>query len=114
MVPQMVYMVSSIPHELTNPWILAAPSDINTYREKMSLSPSELAYQAIQSAFKSLVTLVTTNDITAPPITVPSFKPLNQVLPQDKAIREIMILEVRPCEDSHHRVSISNSDMMPL
>jgi len=32
----------------------------------------------------------------------------------DEAIREIISLEERPWEDSHHRVLISDSDMMPL
>jgi hypothetical protein len=113
-VPQMVNMLSSIPHEQTDPWILPAPSDIDTYGEQMPLSPAELAYQAIQSASESPVTLVTANGTTAPPITAPSFDPLNQVLPMDEAIREIMSLEERPWEDSHHHVSISDSDMMPL
>jgi len=92
-VPQMVNMVSSIPHDLTDPWILLAPSDINTYREQMPLSPTDLAYQAIQSSSESLATLVTTNGTVVPPIIVSSFDPLNQVLPIDEAIREIMSLE---------------------
>lgn len=113
-VPQMVNMVSSIPHGLTDPWILHAPSDIDIYGEQMPLSPVELAYQAIQFASESPVTLVTANGTTTPSITAPSFNPLNQVLPMDEAIREIMSLEERPWEDLHHRVSISNFYMMPL
>ena len=113
-VPQVVNMVSSIPHELTDPWILLVPSEIDTYREQMLLSPSQLAYQAIQSASESLVTLVTANGTIVPPITAPSFDPLNQVLPMDKAIREIMSLEERTWEDSHHHVLIFDLDMMPL
>lgn len=80
----------------------------------MPLSPSELAYQAIQSTSKSLVSLVTANCTTDPPIIAPSFDPLNQVLPTDEAIREIMSLEEQPWEDSHLHVLISSSDMMPL
>ena len=110
----MVNMLSSIPHENTDPWILPAPSDIDTYGEKMPLSVAEPPYQAIQFASESPVTLVSANGTTTPPITAPSFDPLNQVLPKDDFIREIMCLEERPWEDSHHRVSISNSDMMPL
>jgi len=107
-------MLSSIPHEQTNPWILLAPLDIDTYREKMSLPPAELACKSIQIASKSLVTLVSANGTTTPPITASSFNSLNQVLPKDEVIREIMSLEDRPWEDSHHCVSISDSDMMPL
>lgn len=80
----------------------------------MWLSPTELASEAIQIASKSLVTLVSANCTTAPPITTPSFDPLNQVLHMDEAIREITRLEERPWEDSYHHVSISDLDMMPL
>lgn len=107
----MVNMLSSIPHEQTDPWILPAPSDIDTYEEQMSLSPAELAYEAIQIASESPVTLVSANGTIAPPITAPSFDPLNQVLSVDEAIREITRLEERPWEDSHHHVWISDSNM---
>ena len=69
-----------------------------------ALSPAELAYQAIQSASESPVTLVTANSTISPPITSPSFDPLNQVLPKEESIREIMGLEEQPWEDSPHRV----------
>jgi len=46
-VPKTVNMISSIPHEPPNPWILLASSDIDTYREQIPLSPAELAYEAI-------------------------------------------------------------------
>lgn len=113
-VPHTVNMVSSIPHEPTNPWILLTPSDIDTYGEQIPLSPTKLAYQAFQSASESSVALVTANNTTTPPINDSPFDPLNQVLPTDGAIREIMSLEERPWENSHLHVSISNSDMMPL
>lgn len=58
-VSHMVNMISSIPHEQIDPWILPAPSNIDTYREQMPMSPVELAYQAIQFSYASLVTLVT-------------------------------------------------------
>jgi len=106
-------MLSSIPHERTDPWILPAPSDIDTYGEQMPLLPAKLAYQAIQSAFDSPVTLVTANGTISPPIMAP-FDPLNQVLPKDEVIREIMSLEEQAWEDLHNHVAISDSDMMPL
>lgn len=80
----------------------------------MLLSPTELVYQAIQFASEYLVTLVLANSTIAPPITAPSFDPLNRVLPMDEAIRELTSLEERPWKDSHHHVSISDPDMMPL
>lgn len=110
----MINMLSSIPHEQTDPWILPAPSDIDTYGEKMSLSPAQLAYQAIQCASKSPINLVSANGTTIPPIAALSFDPLNQVLMMYEAIREITRLEEKPWEDSHHHMSIFGSDMMPL
>lgn len=92
-VSYMVSMLSSIPHEHTNPWILSAPSDIDTYKKQIPLSLAEFTYQVIQSTSTYLVTLVMANNTTAPPITTPSFDPLNQVLPTDESIREIMNLE---------------------
>ena len=59
----------------------------------MLLSPAKLDYQAIQSTSESLVTLVTADGTTSPTITAPSFDLLNQVLPSDEAIRDIMCLE---------------------
>lgn len=113
-VSQSVNMISPFPHEQTDSWILSTPSDIDTHGEQMSLSPAELAYKAFQIASESLVTLVSANGTTAPPITAPSFDPLNQVLSVDEAIREITRLEERPWEDSHHHVSTYDSDMMTL
>ena len=107
-------MLSSIPHGKTDPWILLAPSEIDTYGEKMFLSPVELTYQSIPFASKFSVTFVSANGTTTPPITPLSFDPLNQVIPMDEGIREIMRLEEQPWEDSHHHVSIFDSNMIPL
>lgn len=54
------------------------------------------------------------NGTTSPPITTPSFDPLNHVLPMDEAIREIMSLEKQPWEQLYRHVFISYLDMMPL
>lgn len=43
-VSQIVNMLSSIPHEQTNPWILPAPLDIDSYGDQMPSSRAELAY----------------------------------------------------------------------
>jgi len=107
-------MISSIPHEPTNPWSLPAHSDIDSYGEQMPLSLAKLAYQSIQSASESLVTLVMTNGTTSSPITSPSNDLLNQVLPSNEIIQEIMSLDERPWDDSHHRILISNLDVIPI
>ena len=70
----------------------------------MTLSLVELYYQVIQSASNSPVTLVTANDTTSSPTTYPSSDLLNQFLPLDKAIGEIVCLEERPWENFHHRI----------
>lgn len=58
----------------------------------MSLSPSKLAYQAILSASDSFVALVTTKDTAYSPITDPSNNILDEVLPSDETIQEIISL----------------------
>jgi len=68
---------------LGSPW---PPSNIDSYGEQMPLSPIELAYQAIQSASDSLVTLVMNNSTSSASTTAPSSDLLNQVLPLDEAI----------------------------
>lgn len=91
-VPLTIFMVSTIPHDPTNPWIFLTTSYIDAYGKKMSLSPAELAYQAIESALDSPVTLVMTNVTVSSTTTSPSNDILNQVLPSNEAIREIMCL----------------------
>ena len=56
----------------------------------MFLSPDKLAYQTIQSASTSSVTFVIVDDMTSPPTTTPPLEPLDQLLPMNEAIREIM------------------------
>lgn len=60
-----------------------------------------MAYQAIQVAFNSVVNLVITNDTSSSPTNSPSNKLLNQFLPSNEDIREIMCLEELPWENSH-------------
>jgi len=55
-------MLSSIPHELIDPWILMVPSDLDTFEDQMLLSPAESADQAIQPT--SPVMFVTANGTT--------------------------------------------------
>jgi len=80
----------------------------------MPLSPVELAYQGIQSTFASPVILAMANGTIALPITAPPLDPLNELLPMDEVVREIMSFGEQHLEDWHHHVSISDSDMIPL
>ena len=59
----------------------------------MPLSPAELAYQAIQIAYEPSTAMVSIESTNIPPITVLSKDILNEVLPIDEVIREIMSLE---------------------
>ena len=56
--------------------------------------------------------MVSTKGKNLPPITVLSKDLLNEVLPTDEAIREIMSLEERPWGEFHHRTSMIDSDVI--
>jgi len=92
-VPQMICMVSIIPHDPTNPWILLTSSDIDSYGEHIPLSLADLAYQVIDSTSDSSASLVTTNDTASSPIMDPSNDLLDEFLPLGEAIQDIMSLE---------------------
>jgi len=96
----MVYMVSTIPHDPTNPWILLAPLDIDYYGEQMSLSAVELAYQTIQYTSNSPITLVIANGTTSSHTIAPSSDLLDGILLKDEAIQEILYLEEKHWEAS--------------
>ena len=72
--------------------MVLAESEIDQFGASMPLSPKELAYQAIQSASDSSTDLVTTNGTSPSPTTAPK-NILDEVLPMEEAIREIMYLE---------------------
>lgn len=76
----------------------------------MPLSPAELAYQAIQITSEPSTTLVSTNGANLPPITVLFKYLLDEVLPSDEAIREVMSLEEWTWGEFHHRASMFDSD----
>jgi len=78
----------------------------------MLLSPAESAYQAIQITSEPSTAMVSTEGTNLPPITVLSKDLLNEVLPTDEAIREIMSLEERPWGEFHHRASMIDSDVI--
>ena len=78
----------------------------------MLLSAAELAYQAIQIASEPSTAMVSTKGTKLPPIIVLSKDLLNEILPTDEAIREIMSLEERPWREFHHHTSMVDSDMI--
>ena len=89
-------MISSTLDGSIDPWIIPAPSDIDSYRDQMPLSPVELAYQAMQTSYELSTAMVLTNSTNLTPITVLSKDLLNEVLPTDENIQEIMSLEEQP------------------
>ena len=86
-------MISTTLDGSIDPWILPIPLDIDSYGDQMPLSPAKLAYQAIQITSEPSTTMVSTKGTKLPPITIISKDLLNEVLPTDKAIREILSLE---------------------
>ena len=88
-----VAMISTTFDGSIDPWILSVPSDIDSYGDQMPLSPAELAYQAIQITSEPSTVMVSTKGTNLPPITILSKDLLNEVLPIDESIREIMSLE---------------------
>ena len=91
-VPNIVAMISTTLVGSIDPWILPAPSDIDSYEDQMWLSWAELAYQAFQITYEPSTAMVSTNGTNLPPITVLSKGLLDEFLPTDEAIREIMFL----------------------
>ena len=107
-------MISTTLYGSIDPWIIPAPSDIDSYGDQMLPSPAELAHQAIQITSEPSTAMVSTNGTNLPPITVLSKDLLNEVLPTDEAIREIMSLEERPWGEFHHRASMIDLDMINI
>ena len=105
-------MISTILDGSFDPYILPAPSDIDSYGDQMPLSPAELAYQAIQITSKPSMAMILTNGTNCPPITVPSKDPLDEILPTNEAIQEIMSLEEWAWGDFHHPTSMIDSDVI--
>ena len=85
-VPHTIANISTILDGSIDPWILPAPSEIDSYGDQMPLSLAELAYQAIKLSSKPSTALVSTNGTTLSPITVPSKNLLVEVLPTDESI----------------------------
>lgn len=103
-------MISTTLDGSIDPLIIPTPSDIDSYGDQIPLSPAELAYQAIQIASEPSTAMVSTKGTNLSPITVLSKDLLNEVLPTDEAIREIVSLEERPWGEFHHRISMIDSE----
>ena len=85
-VPNIVAMISTTLDGSIDPWILPAPSDIDSYGDQMPLSPADLAYQAIQITFEPSAVMVSTNGTNLLPIMVLSKDLLDEVIPMEKFI----------------------------
>ena len=77
-IPNTVAMISTFSDGSINPWIISAPSDIDSYGDQMPLSPVELAYQAIQITSEPSTDMVLTTGTNLSPITVLSKDLLNE------------------------------------
>jgi hypothetical protein len=88
-----INMISTMPHELPashDPWIVPDPGDHLCFSDIMPLSLIESAYQAIQSATPSTLSL----DELSP-------NPFHVIFPTDEMIMSIM--DDTPWDDGHHR-----------
>jgi hypothetical protein len=110
----MIFAVTNTPIGYHDPWIIPHPSDLESYRDTMPLSPMELTYSMIQSTSESpdshhillldekldqFSSLYWVNHTST------SRDFLNIILPSEEAIMEIMTLKDKPWEYSHHRSS---------
>jgi hypothetical protein len=88
------------------------PLEIESLGDTMLLPPTKLSYSAIQSASEFVDTVSGTSSIEeldqyffpqwAKPLSL-LHDLLNDTLPSDEAILEVMTLSDQPWEDSHHR-----------
>jgi hypothetical protein len=114
----MIFFVGSY-----DPWVLPCPLEIDSFGDIMPLSPTELSYSAIQSAGQS----VDTDHCPSFPRELDQyFLPhgahpmsvahdfLNDTLPSNESILEVLSLPERPWEDSHHHSSFPPSWPMDM
>ena len=92
-----------------DPWVLPNPSEVESYGDTMSLSPTELSYSAIQSESESIVYLSHENELDQYSLPewadIPSSSShdfLSDTLLFDEAILKSMMLNEWPWEDNHH------------
>jgi len=88
-----INMISTLIHETPtfhDPWLVPDPCNHLHFRDKMSLSPVESTYQAIQSATPS-----------TPSLSELSLDPFHVIFPTDEMIMSIM--EDTPWDDGNHR-----------
>jgi len=94
-------MLSSIPHELTDPSIPTTPLDLDTFGDQMSLPPAESTYRGIQSTSTSSIMLAIVDGTTPLPITTLPLDPCKQLPSTDKVVRETMSFGEQHLEDWH-------------
>jgi hypothetical protein len=109
-----INMISAVigkPIGYNDPWVIPHPSDIECYGDTIALSPMDLAYSVIQSVgyssnSHSSLLLDEELDQFFSPCWVnhnsTSHDFLKIIFPSDEDIMEVMTLQDKPWEDSHH------------
>lgn len=98
-----------------DPWVIPLPLEIESLGDTMPLSLAELSYSVIQSAGEFVYTISGTSSIEGlnqyffpqwdkPLSLLHDF--LNDYIPSDGAILEVLTLFDQPWVDSHHRSSL--------
>ena len=77
-------------HTSSDPWVIPKPSDYPRYNNQMPLSPTESAYQAIQSATPSTLSLGDSFPDS-----------FHVIFPTDEMITSVMSMEDTPWDDGH-------------
>lgn len=108
-----INMISYVGTFVGDPWILADPTEVETYGDTMSLSPAEKTCSVIQSESASTICPPMEGELDQYSLpewaNIPSSLShdfLNAALLSDEAIIKAMTLSERPWEDNHHRSSI--------
>lgn len=96
-IPNLVAFINMISSCLipSNPWIVPNASNVDTFGDRMPLSPFEIEYEAIYSAC-----LTHSRDYGS------SSDPFSSTFSTDESIMEIMMSDDVSWDDSHHRSSL--------
>lgn len=94
----------------TDPWIVPAETNINSFGDRIPLSPIELNYEAIHLACVTHSDLVSSiNQVDHSLDYGMSSDPFSCEFPTDESIMEIMMPNDVPLDDHHHHSSLSDS-----
>ena len=119
-----INMISSVGIFMGDPWILSNPTEVETYGDTMSLSPTERTCSMIQSKYVSAICSPKEDELDQSSLPewadIPSSSShdfLSDTLLSNESILEAMMLSEQPWEDNHHQSFILpplNEEVTPL